>query len=256
MPVPATGVWPGAAWPMRWSSPPNRWRSPCPIPPARRRLLIADLHLGKGNVLRAAGIPVPSGGTGHDLARLGTLLETTGAGQLWVLGDFLHGPRQPRVEALWRAFLAAHPECSCSVIAGNHDRALVPDAAGVVHLPDDVSDGPFRFRHMPLEATDPDGAHVICGHVHPVVRLPGLPGRYPALALEHPAGVLGLHWRLVAGGRPQLDRLCPWRAGGAGPGSAERACRRCLTPAAGRPVRRSRALPRAGDWPTMQSPRR
>ena len=71
--------------------------------PARRRLLIADLHLGKGDVLRAAGIPVPSGGTGHDLARLGTLLETTGAGQLWVLGDFLHGPRQPRVEALWRA---------------------------------------------------------------------------------------------------------------------------------------------------------
>ena len=158
--------------------------------PARRRLLIADLHLGKGNVLRAAGIPVPSGGTGHDLARLGTLLETTGAGQLWVLGDFLHGPRQPRVEALWRAFLAAHPECSCSVIAGNHDRALVPDAAGVVHLPDDVSDGPFRFRHMPLDAPDPDGAHVICGHVHPVVRLPGLPGRYPALALDPHQSIL------------------------------------------------------------------
>ena len=174
--------------------------------PARRRLLIADLHLGKGNVLRAAGIPVPSGGTGHDLARLATLLETTGAGQLWVLGDFLHGPRQPRVEALWRAFLAAHPECSCSVIAGNHDRALVPDAAGVVHLPDDVADGPFRFRHMPLDAPDPEGAHVICGHVHPVVRLPGLPGRYPALALDPHQSILPAFSAFTGGWLLEDDR--------------------------------------------------
>src|SRR5690606_32115216 len=66
--------------------------------PARSRLLIADLHLGKGDILRASGIPVPSGGTGLDLARLGALLELTHAAQLWVLGDFLHGARQPRVE--------------------------------------------------------------------------------------------------------------------------------------------------------------
>ena len=123
-----------------------------------------------------------------------------------MLGDFLHGPRQPRVEALWRAFLAAHPECSCSVIAGNHDRALVPDAAGVVHLPDDVSDGPFRFRHMPLEATDPDGAHVICGHVHPVVRLPGLPGRYPALALDPHQSILPAFSAFTGGWLLEDDR--------------------------------------------------
>ncbi|MGY0561476.1 ligase-associated DNA damage response endonuclease PdeM [Luteimonas sp. A277] len=169
--------------------------------PARCRLLIADLHLGKGDILRAAGIPVPSGGTGHDLMRLGALLQATGASELWVLGDFLHGARQPRVEAAWRAFVSTHPGCTCSVIAGNHDRALVPDAAGVVHLPDDVRDGPFRFRHMPIDApgvTDgakgegggPDREHVICGHVHPVVRLPGLPGRYPALALDPHQSIL------------------------------------------------------------------
>ena len=31
--------------------------------PARGRLLIADLHLGKGDVFRRAGIAVPRGGT-------------------------------------------------------------------------------------------------------------------------------------------------------------------------------------------------
>lgn len=152
--------------------------------PARGRLLIADLHLGKGDILRAAGIPVPSGGTGHDLARLDALLRTTGASELWVLGDFLHGRRHARVEAAWRRLLAAHPDCVASVVAGNHDRALVADAVGVVFLPDDVRDGPFRFRHAPLEQADPGAGHVLCGHVHPVVRLPGLPGRHPALVLE------------------------------------------------------------------------
>lgn len=151
--------------------------------PARARLLIADLHLGKGDIMRAAGIAVPSGGTRHDLDRLHVLLDATGACELWVLGDFLHGRRHPRVEAEWRALLAAHPGCVASVVAGNHDRALVADAAGVMHLPDDVRDGPFRFRHVPLEAPDPALGHVLCGHVHPVARLPGLPGRHPALAL-------------------------------------------------------------------------
>ena len=198
--------------------------------PARNRLLVADLHLGKGDALRAAGIAVPSGGTRHDLDRLGALLRATGASQLWVLGDFLHGPRQPRVEAAWRAFLADHPECSCSVIAGNHDRALVPDAAGVVHLPDDVRDGPFRFRHMPVGSPEPGGGHVICGHVHPVVRLPGLPGRHPALALESHQAILPAFsaftggwlldddaaWIACAGGELAGHRHQPWLSGTAG----------------------------------------
>ena|SRR5690554_343328 len=189
--------------------------------PARRRLLVADLHLGKGDILRGAGIPVPSGGTGHDVARLGALLRASGASQLWVLGDFLHGARQPRVEAAWRAFLAAHPGCTASVIAGNHDRALVPDAAGVVHLPDDVRDGPFRFRHMPVDAhgeaeggagatadvgADNDADHVICGHLHPVVRLPGLPGRYPALALDRHQSILPAFSAFTGGWLLEHDR--------------------------------------------------
>ena len=56
--------------------------------PARARLLIADLHLGKGDTFRAAGIPIPSGGTAHDLTRLAALVELVHACELWILGDF------------------------------------------------------------------------------------------------------------------------------------------------------------------------
>lgn len=178
--------------------------------PARDRLLVADLHLGKGDILRAAGIAVPSGGTRHDLARLDALLRASGARELWVLGDFLHGPRQARAEAQWRALVAAHRGCAFGVVAGNHDRALVADALGVVRLPDDVREGPFRFRHHPLDDPDPAAGHVLCGHVHPVVALPGLPGRHPALALGHGQTILPA-FSAFTGGRP-LDPRGPWIA--------------------------------------------
>jgi len=152
--------------------------------PARRRLLIADLHLGKGDILRAAGIAVPSGGTRHDLSRLDGLLQRTGARELWILGDFLHGARHPGVEQAWRDLLAAHPALAVAVVAGNHDRALRADALQVELLPGEVRDGPFRFRHHPLDGAAAGDGHVLCGHVHPVVGLPGLPGRFPAFLLE------------------------------------------------------------------------
>ena len=200
--------------------------------PARERLLIADLHLGKGDILRAAGIPVPSGGTAHDLARLDALLHATSARELWVLGDFLHGRRSQRVEAAWRALLAAHVDVVASVVAGNHDRSLVPDAVGIVHLPDDVRDGPFRFRHMPLDDSDGgDGfdaasGHVICGHVHPEVRLPGLPGRHPALALEAHQTILPAFSAFTGGRELEPDQSWIACAGGALAGHRDRAWRR------------------------------
>lgn len=60
--------------------------------PAQSLLLIADLHLGKGDVFRRHGIAVPRGGTSQDLARLDRLLAMTVARRLLLLGDVVHGP--------------------------------------------------------------------------------------------------------------------------------------------------------------------
>jgi len=167
--------------------------------PARRRLLLADLHLGKGDVFRAAGIAVPTGGTALDLGRLDALLRVTGASDLWILGDFLHGPRSLAVEAAWRDLLESHPGLAASVIGGNHDRALDPAALQVSMLPEDVCDGPFRFRHHPRHPRDASPQHVLCGHLHPVVLLPGLPGRFPAFALKPAEIVLPAFSRFTGG---------------------------------------------------------
>lgn len=178
--------------------------------PARRRLLIADLHLGKADVFRRAGIGLPSGGTGHDLAALSLALDATGAEELWILGDALHGAVPPAPwQARWQDWRASRPGLQVVALAGNHDRALAGIAArlGVELAGESVDDGPFALRHHP----EPHAArHVLCGHLHPRVALPGLPRRWPAFWLRQGMTVLPA-WSEFTGGRgPPLaagDRL-------------------------------------------------
>lgn len=155
--------------------------------PARRRLLVADVHLGKDDVFRAAGIALPSGGTRDDLARLTALIDRHGAQSLWVLGDLLHGPRtDARWRDDWARFRDRHAGMDMRLIEGNHDRVAARVGLGIDLWRDDVVDGPLSFGHAPRPAPSDGGPakHLhICGHVHPVVRVPGFRGRFPAFAL-------------------------------------------------------------------------
>ena len=169
--------------------------------PARRRLVIADLHLGKGDVFRAAGIPVPTGGTAHDLQRLDRLLRVTDARALWVLGDFLHGARNASVDAAWCAFRDAHASVAMAVVRGNHDRAFDAGVAGVDEVADGADDGPFVFRHAPAVEDRESTAgtpHLLCGHVHPVLRIKGT-GAHPMFWLRPRATVLPAFSRFTGG---------------------------------------------------------
>lgn len=172
--------------------------------PARRRLLIADLHLGKADVFRRAGIALPSGGTSHDLARLATLLEHTDAQELWILGDVLHGPAP---QSSWRRrvdeWRRRHHRVRVAALTGNHDRALAAATdLGLELLPDSVADGPFVLRHHP--EPDPE-RHVLCGHLHPVFKAPGTTRRWPAFLLRPGITVLPAFSQFTAGVEPDLE---------------------------------------------------
>ena len=145
--------------------------------PARGLLAIADLHLGKDDVFRSAGIALPTGGTQADLARLSALLQHTGATRLLVLGDFIHGTAGvARWREAWRAFRQQHAGVAMEVVLGNHDRWLDATGLGIDVVGDGLTDGPFRFAH----AHEISHAGIcISGHVHPVVRLPMLGASFP-----------------------------------------------------------------------------
>lgn len=147
--------------------------------PARSRLVIADLHLGKSHVFRRAGIAVPRGATQEDLQRVAALVLATAARELWVVGDVLHGPAsQAAWRDVWLQWRQAHAALDVAVLAGNHDRALDGAALGMRELGEAQADGPFLFRHLPQP--DALGRHVIAGHVHPKTRIPGVPRSWPA----------------------------------------------------------------------------
>ncbi len=175
--------------------------------PRESALLIADLHLGKADAFRVAGIALPSGGTRHDLDRLTALIERTHANRLIVLGDMLHASaKTKRWRETWDAWRAQHSTVRIDVIAGNHDRALIEANLDIEHHTHALAIAPFLLRHVPGHVDD---AHVICGHVHPVVRLPRLIGRWPAFVLGERQTILPSFSAFTGGGEvdPAGSRL-------------------------------------------------
>jgi uncharacterized protein len=172
--------------------------------PARRTLVVADVHFGKDDVFRRAGIAIPAGAAQEDLARLSTLVAATASERLLVLGDFVHGAvaAGDAFPALFARWQARHRALAVEIVAGNHDRhlrgagapgdwaAALRWHAGALHEP------PFAFVHdeadlagapesmrADREATPPevaerrDGPFALSGHVHPVTALPVPGGR-------------------------------------------------------------------------------
>lgn len=169
--------------------------------PARRTLLIADLHLGKADVFRRAGIALPAGGTGNDLQRLQDMVSLHECQQLWILGDVLHGPAHRAAwYQQWLGWRQQHAALDIHVVRGNHDRDL-PKAALQVQMHDDARLGPFLLRHEPLADAS---AHVLAGHVHPQVALPALRRRFPAFWLRQGITILPAFSAFTAGVVPVL----------------------------------------------------
>lgn len=138
--------------------------------PARRWLMVADVHFGKGAVLRRAGVAVPTGQTLGDLARLDALIGHYLPTRLLVLGDLVHGRTPP--DSPWQAAVrdwrGRHPGVEMALVAGNHDRHADPAELGFVPLGACLHEGPFAFCHEPDALA---GRYVVAGHVHPAVRV-------------------------------------------------------------------------------------
>lgn len=142
--------------------------------PARRTLLVADLHFGKAATFRALGVPVPRGTTSATLAALDALLARWPAERLVVLGDFLHGahahaPATLAALARWRA---RHAGLALTLVRGNHDeRAGDPPAAlGIEVVGEPLRIGGLALCHHPRALA---GAYTLAGHLHPCVSLGG-----------------------------------------------------------------------------------
>ncbi len=156
--------------------------------PDQSLLLIADVHIGKANSFRRLGVPVPPGTTLSNLERIDTLLESTNAQHLAVLGDLFHSDAS-QTPAIARSVTSAilrwrnrNSNLELTLIAGNHDARVKGFAAQLgfkvevePHCLSDKFGIDVHLLHEPRFAQSLKNLKGLCfaGHIHPVMRIKG-----------------------------------------------------------------------------------
>jgi len=140
---------------------------------SKKILLIADLHLGKINHFRKAGIPVPTKANDRNWESILHLIETTKPTRVIFLGDLFHSHYNEEWEVL-RQLIRNFPIVSFELVVGNHD--ILSDnqyARNNLKLHRDrLMEKPVVFSHHPMEEIEDDGYN-LAGHIHPGVLLQG-----------------------------------------------------------------------------------
>ena len=136
--------------------------------PARKALLVADLHLEKASWFARFGQMLPPYDSIATLADLGALQAATGAAEIWCLGDSFHDVQGcDRLPAKARELLTALTAATrWTWITGNHDPGIADRCGGDLAVEAEVDGLLLRHEADPAE-TRPE----LSGHFHPKLRL-------------------------------------------------------------------------------------
>ncbi|WP_294325597.1 ligase-associated DNA damage response endonuclease PdeM [uncultured Sphingomonas sp.] len=136
--------------------------------PARRALLLADLHFEKASWFAQFGQMLPPYDTLETLAGIEAVVARTQPAEIWCLGDSFHDiggcdRLSEEAQARLRALTGA---VDWTWITGNHDR-IVADHCGGRVVDEAVVDG-VVLRH---EADPAEARPELSGHFHPKLRV-------------------------------------------------------------------------------------
>lgn len=136
--------------------------------PARRALLVADLHLEKASWFARLGQMLPPYDSVATLSDLHALVAATGAQEIWCLGDSFHDVAGcERLPARARGLLTdLTATLRWTWITGNHDRSFTDRCGGAV-ADEALVDG-LLLRH---EADPAEMRPELSGHFHPKLRI-------------------------------------------------------------------------------------
>ncbi|WP_395611682.1 ligase-associated DNA damage response endonuclease PdeM [Allosphingosinicella sp.] len=136
--------------------------------PARRALLVADLHLEKASWFAKSGQMLPPYDSIATLADLTAIVAATDAAEIWCLGDSFHDQAGcDRLPAEARALLSALTQRTrWTWITGNHDPGIADHCGGEIVEEAEV-DG-LLLRH---EADPSESRPELSGHFHPKLRI-------------------------------------------------------------------------------------
>jgi DNA ligase-associated metallophosphoesterase len=135
--------------------------------PEHSILIIADLHLGKAQHFRKAGIFMPPGSAAKDYLVLNALIEQYKPLQVWFLGDLFHSIHNSEW-LQFAGFIHAWPDISFTLIRGNHDiiKKEHYDTLNITVIPERLIVDNLIFSHEPMPEVEA-GMINIAGHIHP-----------------------------------------------------------------------------------------
>jgi len=136
--------------------------------PARRALLVADLHLEKASWFAKSGQMLPPYDSIATLADLTAIVAATDAAEIWCLGDSFHDQAGcDRLPAEARALLTALTQRTrWTWITGNHDPGIADHCGGEIVEEAEVEG--LLLRH---EADPSESRPELSGHFHPKLRI-------------------------------------------------------------------------------------
>ena len=136
--------------------------------PARNALLVADLHLEKASWFARLGQMLPPYDSLATLSDLDALAASTGAGEIWCLGDSFHDAEGcDRLPAGARELLTRlTARTRWTWIVGNHDPGFADPCGGEIVAEAEIDGLVLRHQADPRESR-PE----LSGHFHPKVRV-------------------------------------------------------------------------------------
>src|SRR5436305_3201242 len=136
--------------------------------PVRRALIVADLHLEKASWFARLGQMLPPYDSIATLSDLSMLAASTGAAEIWCLGDSFHDAAGcERLPPAARSLLTALTGATrWTWITGNHDPGFADHCGGAIVAEAEVDGVILRHEADPAE-TRPE----LSGHFHPKLRI-------------------------------------------------------------------------------------
>ena len=142
--------------------------------PTLKALVVGDLHFGKVNHFRRAGLPVPLAANKKNAERLIDLINALHPSRTIFLGDLFHSVYNDDWEVVGQ-IVKHFPNCKFELIRGNHD--ILSEQQYVrygIEVREQAMIGDLLLTHDPMALSEiPSGLTNVAGHIHPAARLLG-----------------------------------------------------------------------------------
>jgi DNA ligase-associated metallophosphoesterase len=141
--------------------------------PGLKSLVVADVHWGKIDHFRKAGIPVPVKGNDKNAESIISIVNLVKPKRVIFLGDLFHSVYNDGWETFGQ-IRNAFVHCSFELVIGNHDilSNRQYERHKILLHEESLQLNNLLLTHEPLEEI-PEGVFNVSGHVHPGAHLRG-----------------------------------------------------------------------------------